>query len=41
MRAGDFVATIQARLKEQPVAFYFDKRSGLPETPGRRRDKWY
>jgi hypothetical protein len=40
MRAGAFVATMQAWLREQPVANYFDTRSGLPETPGRRRDRW-
>jgi hypothetical protein len=33
MRAGAFVATMQAWLTEQPVANYFDTRSGLPETP--------
>jgi hypothetical protein len=38
MRAGAFVATIQARLSEHKVAPYFDALSGLPETPGRRRD---
>jgi hypothetical protein len=40
MRAGAIVATMQAWLTEQPVANYFDTRSGLPETPGRRRDRW-
>jgi len=40
MRARAFVATMQAWLREQPVAPYFDTRSGLPETPGRRRDRW-
>jgi hypothetical protein len=40
MRAGAFVATMQAWLTEQPVANYFDTRSGLPDTPGRRRDRW-
>jgi hypothetical protein len=33
MRAGHFAATIRARWVEQPVAFNFDTRSGLPETP--------
>ncbi|MGH6800937.1 MAG: hypothetical protein ACRECZ_05920, partial [Methylocella sp.] len=36
MRAGAFVATIHPRLSEQPAAPFFDTRSGLPLTPGRR-----